>query len=107
LLSLLNQVGLDTINDFTVGQDNILLSKAVFGSLSTAAGNPLVGADFITVTSDVAAGTATGAIVYNSANGKLFYNSDGSTAGFGASGGQFANLTSGLTLTNNDFKAIV
>jgi hypothetical protein len=33
----------------------------------------------------------------------LFYNADGSAAGFGTNGGQFAQLGSGLALTNTDF----
>jgi Ca2+-binding RTX toxin-like protein len=105
LLSLFNAIGLDTVNNFTPGgQDSLFLSKANFTALATTAGNPLVTADFATVTTDAA--TALGnAIVYNSANGKLFYDANGAAAGFGA-GGQFAQLASGLGLTGNDFKAI-
>jgi serralysin len=71
--------------------------------LATTAGNPLAIADFSTVITDAAAATANSGIVYNSANGKLFYNVDGSAAGFGTSGGQFAQLTAGLGLTAGDF----
>jgi trimeric autotransporter adhesin len=105
LQSLLNSIGIDTIADFTVGQDTMLLSKTIFG-LSASVGGTLVSpSDFGTATTDLAAETLGSAIVYNSANGKLFYDANGSAAGFGA-GGQFAQITSGLSLTGNDFKAI-
>jgi trimeric autotransporter adhesin len=104
LQSLLNSIGIDTIADFTVGQDNILLSKANFALLA-GVGSSLGATDFGTVTTDLAAETLGSAIVYNSANGKLFYDANGSAAGFGT-GGQFAQIGSGLSLTGNDFKAI-
>jgi Ca2+-binding RTX toxin-like protein len=113
--SFLNSVisGIDTIGDFAATQDKIQLSKAAFAALSTSAGTlsaynstSLTG-DFVTVTNATqatfAASTAT--ILYNSDTGALFYNADGNIAGFG-NGGQFATLTSGLGLTNNDFRAI-
>jgi Ca2+-binding RTX toxin-like protein len=104
LLSFQTALGVDNIADFTVGDDIILLSKGNFGSLGTAAGNSLLSADFATVTTDTAT-TLGSSIVYNSVNGKLFYDANGSAAGFGT-GGQFAQLSSGLGLTGNDFKAI-
>jgi hypothetical protein len=106
LLSLQNAIGLDTVNNFTPGgQDSMFLSKANFTALATTVGNPLVAADFDTVATDAA--TVLGsAIVYNSTNGKLFYDANGNASGFGAGGGQFAQLASGLGLTGNDFKAI-
>jgi Ca2+-binding RTX toxin-like protein len=104
LLSFQNALGVDNIADFTVGDDIILLSKGNFGSLATAVGNSLLSADFATVTTDTAT-TLGSSIVYNSVNGKLFYDANGSAAGFGT-GGQFAQLSSGLGLTGNQFKAI-
>jgi Ca2+-binding RTX toxin-like protein len=104
LLSFQTALGVDNIADFTVGDDIILLSKGNFGSLTTAAGNLLLSADFATVTTDTAT-TLGSSIVYNSANGKLFYDANGAAAGFGT-GGQFAQLSSGLGLTGNQFKAI-
>jgi FG-GAP repeat len=105
LLSLLNAIGLDTVNNFTPGgQDRLFLSKGNFTALATTVGNPLVTGDFATVTTDAA--TALGnSIVYNSANGKLFYDANGAAAGFGA-GGQFAQLANGLSLSVNSFQAI-
>jgi hypothetical protein len=104
LLGVPAAIRLDTINNFTTGLDSIFLSKANFTALAASTGSPL-GADFGTVTTDLAAETLGSAIVYNSANGKLFYDTNGSGAGFGA-GAQFAQLSSGLGLTGNDFKAI-
>jgi Ca2+-binding RTX toxin-like protein/uncharacterized protein YjiK len=104
--------GVDTIGDFTATQDKIQLSKAAFAALSTSAGTlsaynstSLTG-DFVTVTNANQATFAASAakILYNSDTGSLFYNADGNVAGFGANGGQFAQLNSGLSLTSNDFK---
>jgi RHS repeat-associated protein len=99
--------GVDTITDFTVGQDNIQLSKAVFKTNVTAAAGSsvLTAANFSTVTTDAAAATAGTAIVYNGISGKLFYNPNLMTAGFGGgtSDGYFAQLNAGLNLTHNDF----
>jgi serralysin len=112
--SLIAQVisGVDTITDFTIGQDKIQLSKLAFKTnLRTTAGNSFTGnsllaSDFMTVTTDAAAATANKAIVYNSANGHLFYNANLATSGFGTNGGQFAQLAAGLNLTNTDFSLI-
>jgi Ca2+-binding RTX toxin-like protein len=106
---LVNQVisGVDTITDFTVGQDTIQLSKSVFKTNVTAAagGSVLAAANFSTVTTDAAAATAGTAIVYNGISGKLFYNPNLVAAGFGGgtSDGYFAQLNAGLSLTHNDF----
>jgi serralysin len=102
-------MGVDTVSDFTVSQDKIQLSKLAFAALATpatTADNPLLAGDFSTVTTDEAAATAATAIVYNSTDGKLFYNPDLNVAGFGTNGGQFAQLATGLNLTNADFHAI-
>ena len=48
------------------------------------------------------------AIVYNGIDGKLFYNPNLMAAGFGGTGdGYFAQLTTGLNLTYNDFTVTV
>jgi Ca2+-binding RTX toxin-like protein len=113
--SFLNSVisGIDTIGDFTATQDKIQLSKAAFAALSTSAGtlsaynSTALTGDFVTVTNATQATFAASAatILYNSDTGALLYNADGNIAGFG-NGGQFAGLTTGLGLTNNDFRAI-
>ena len=94
--------GIDTITDFTVGQDKIQLSKLAFKS-SVANSSVLTASEFSTVTTDPAAATAATALVYNSVDGKLFYNPNLVAAGFGSNGGQFAELTAGLNLTYKDF----
>jgi Ca2+-binding RTX toxin-like protein len=101
----LTALGVDTITDLTVGEDKIQLSKSIFSNLTTNTGILSVN-EFSIVTSDLAAETSTAAIVYNSNNGKLFYNSDLNTTGFGTNGGQFAQLATGLTLTNNQLEVI-
>jgi Ca2+-binding RTX toxin-like protein len=106
--NLISQVisGVDTITDFTIGQDKIQLSKLAFNTNLQTTGSSLLASDFMTVTTDAAAATAAKAIVYNSANGHLFYNANLATSGFGTNGGQFAQLATGLNLTNTDFSLI-
>jgi hypothetical protein len=96
-------IGVDTITNFTVGTDKIQLSKSYFSLFASPTGNTLSASNFSTVTTDAAAAMSSSGIVYNGSNGKLFYNVDGSAIGFGASGGQFAQLTAGLSLTAADF----
>ncbi len=81
----------DTINDFIVGIDKIVLHRADFSALQSPVGGNLLVSEFAIVTSDNQAGISKAKIVYNSVNGNLFYNPDGATSGFGA-GGQFATL---------------
>jgi ELWxxDGT repeat protein len=100
----LSAAGIDTIGDFTVGEDKIQLGKSIFSGLTTNAGILSIN-DFSVVTSDAAAEISGAAIVYNSSNGKLFYNADLTTAGLGNGGGQFAQLATNLALTNNQFEA--
>jgi serralysin len=102
---LLVSLGIDSIVDFTVGQDKIQLNKSIFSNLTTNAGVLSI-AEFQTVTTDAAAATSTSAIAYNSTNGKLFYNDNLASPGVGTNGGQFARLSTGLALANTDFTAI-
>ena len=78
--------------------DTILLKQSIF----TAAGAP--GA----LTSDAffigsAAHDADDRIIYNSSNGALNYDPDGTG---GAAATRFATLSTGLALTNADFKIV-
>jgi serralysin len=99
-LSAANNV--DEITDFTVGIDTIALENAVFTALPVIGnlGRDLTAAEFVTGT---AAQDASDRIIYNSATGALFYDSDGVG---GAAAIQFAELTPGLVLTNQDFLVV-
>jgi VCBS repeat-containing protein/ELWxxDGT repeat protein len=100
----LSSIGIDTIQDFAVADDKIQLSKSTLSMLSTI--GTLAANKFSVVASDSAAANAIGAIAYNITNGKLFYNSNLGAGGFGNNGGQFAQLTAGLALTNTMFELI-
>lgn len=83
----------DTISDFSVADDVIHLSTAVFniGAGTLTAGAFAVGS---------AATDVDDRIIYNSATGALLYDADGNGAGAAV---QFATLATGLALTNDDF----
>lgn len=84
-------LGIDTIIDFEA-VDRIVLDKTTFTAIASQPGNGFsVASDFAIVSSDAAAMTSSGRIVYNTVNGKLFYNQNGASAGLG-SGAQFAIL---------------
>jgi Ca2+-binding RTX toxin-like protein len=103
--NLLVSLGIDSIADFTVGQDKIQLNKSIFSNLTTNTGVLSI-TEFKTVTTDADAATSTSQVAYNSTNGKLFYNDNLASPGLGSNGGQFAQLSTGLALTNTDFTAI-
>jgi Ca2+-binding RTX toxin-like protein len=90
-MTTLTQLGVDSISDFTVGQDKIQLSKSIFYIPTVGINN------FMAVADDAAVATATAEIIYSKGTGNLFYNS-GIAAGV-----QFAQLSTGLTLSQNDF----
>jgi Ca2+-binding RTX toxin-like protein len=94
--------GIDRISNFTSAQDKISLSKGTFGAITSAAGTA-IGANFVTVDDDSLVDTQSAAIVYSLNSGGLFYNQNGAAAGFGANGGQFANLLASPTLLATDF----
>ncbi|MBD2142004.1 hypothetical protein H6F39_11680 [Anabaena sp. FACHB-1250] len=91
--------GVDTIQDFGVGSDQILLSKSVFASLTSVVNELAV------VEDDDLAGTSNGLIVYSFSSGSLYYNQNGAAAGFGA-GGEFAILATVPTLTASNFSLV-
>jgi glycerophosphoryl diester phosphodiesterase len=98
--------GLDAIQDFTPGNDQILLSKSVFVSLTSVVGQGFgVAREFAVVEDDDLAGASNGLIVYSSNSGSLFYNENGAAAGFGT-GGEFAILATAPTLTANNFSLV-
>ncbi|HST37485.1 MAG TPA: calcium-binding protein, partial [Allosphingosinicella sp.] len=95
--STLGPNNIDTIADFVVADDTILLDDAVFAALGLGALNPnafVVGAT---------AADADDRIIYNSATGNLFYDADGSGVGAQI---QIAALTGNPVLTASDFMVI-
>jgi len=88
----------DTITDFIVEDDTIMLDDDVFSS-SLGLGNISAG-EFVI---GAAALDANDRIIYNDATGALFYDSDGVG---GTAQIQFATLSTGLALTNLDFLVV-
>ncbi|MDB9465793.1 calcium-binding protein, partial [Dolichospermum circinale] len=98
--------GLDIIQDFTSGNDQISLSKSVFASLTSIVGQGFsVANEFAVVEDDDLVGTSNGLIVYSQSSGSLFYNQNGTVAGFGT-GGEFAILATAPTLTASNFSLV-
>ena len=87
-------INVDSIADFTVGQDLIMLDRAIFGAV--AAGT-LAGSAFVAGT---AALDADDRILYNSATGEIFYDADGNGSGAAT---LFAKVTAGTALTAKSF----
>jgi Ca2+-binding RTX toxin-like protein len=87
----------DTITDFNVADDTIRLEQAIF----PAFGIGTISADQFVISSQ--AQDANDRIIYDSNTGALFYDSDGVG---GSSQVQFADLSSGLGLTNADFLVV-
>jgi Ca2+-binding RTX toxin-like protein len=86
---VLNQTATaDTIIDYTVADDTIHLSKAVYTSLAAAVGAVDLGAEFATLADvnaldggSVAASTNANDFIFLRGTGALYYNADGATAG--------------------------
>jgi len=93
--SALGLANFDRVLDFNPVFDTMQLENAVFTGLTQGAVLPA--GDFVI---GAAAVDASDRIIYNSATGNLFFDQDGT----GAVGQVlFADLASGLALTNNDF----
>ncbi|NEO56978.1 MAG: hypothetical protein F6K54_30250 [Okeania sp. SIO3B5] len=96
-------MGVDTITDFNQGQDLILLDLTTFAAISSTPGAGFSNSnEFAVVASDAEAEDSTALIVQSTATGSVFYNPNGATAGFG-NGAEFANVGTGVTLTEGDF----
>ncbi len=88
--------GVDTIDDFNATNELIQLSAYGFGSpLSIGS----LSANQFTI--GTSATTSEERFIYNSATGALFFDQDGSASGFTQV--QFAQLSAGLSVTNNNF----
>ena len=88
--------GVDTIYDFNATNELIQLSAYLFGSRLSI--GSLSASQFTIGTS---ATTTEERFIYNSATGALFFDQDGSASKFTQV--QFAQLSAGLSLTNNNF----
>ncbi len=96
-------IGVDKINDFLVGQDKIVLDKTTFTQLNSSKGRGFsVSIEFEVVDSQTDAANSRAFIVYNESTGNLFYNQNGDESGFGSGGGLFATLDD-VPLTASDF----
>jgi Ca2+-binding RTX toxin-like protein len=108
----LAKAGVDSITDFSIPNDKIVLDRSVFSALETPAGNFLRITDFAEINVGaaaqvVAAGNKVNEIVYNRQTGDLFYNPNSNAAGFGAGGGRFATLVgSPNNLSNTNFRVV-
>lgn len=91
-------IGIDTITDFAVRVDRIVVDKTTFTALADVAEGSLPATAFASVTTDTAAQTSNALIVYNRTSGALFYNANGAEAGWGT-GAQFATLSNLAKLT--------
>ncbi len=88
----------DTITDFSLGNDLIELDRSIFKAI-TADGALASGAFY----SGTAAHDADDRIIYNSATGDIFYDADGNGAGKQVA---FAHVTAGLALSASSFSGV-
>jgi Ca2+-binding RTX toxin-like protein len=91
---------IDSITDFNVANDTIQLDDAIFTAL---AGTGILTADQFVANATGTAVDASDRILYETDTGRLFYDSNGSAAGGRI---EFAQLSAGLALTNQDFFVI-
>jgi len=89
-------VGVDTIYDFNTTNDVIQISALSFGGGLSI---PSLEANQFTI--GTSATTSTQRFIYNDITGALFFDRDGSASGFTQT--QFALVTAGLSLTENNF----
>jgi Ca2+-binding RTX toxin-like protein len=89
--NLSNRWNFDSIQNFSVGKDKIVLDKTTFVGLNNVS-------EFAVVADNTAAATNAAKITYARASGDLFFNADGTDGGFG-DGGKIANLTGAPALT--------
>lgn len=87
-------LGVDTIDDMSVGSDKIVLSKTTFDTLVSGAGGSLSPFEFEVVDSVFEEVSSNAKITYNSVTGSLTFNRNGSVVvGGDAEGNVIADLT--------------
>jgi len=89
----------DTVQDFSPGEDKLTLSEVIFTNLPVG---PLSAASFVSGANPVAH-DANDFILYNTANGQVSYDADGSGPGAAVA---FATLFGNPTLTANDVNVV-
>ncbi|MCW2274718.1 Ca2+-binding RTX toxin-like protein [Rhodoblastus acidophilus] len=89
---------IDTVVDFTIADDSMLLASAIFTQAGPVG---VLGADAFVI--GAAALDATDRIIYNSTTGAMFYDPDG-LGGLAAT--QFATLSTSLAVTNTSFQVV-
>ncbi|MGB3509540.1 MAG: multicopper oxidase domain-containing protein [Microcoleaceae cyanobacterium] len=91
-----DELGVDTIVDFQLDLDTILLDSNTFTEVDN------IETDFESVDTDDAAATSDAFIVYSLESGNLYYNPNGTDAGFG-DGARFARLAGAPELEADNF----
>ena len=91
---------MDTIENFILGDDKIVLDRTTFNNLKNNKFRD--SREFEVVDRLAEAKNSDAFIVYNEKTGDLFYNTNGSKRGFGG-GGLFATLEETPELTAEDF----
>lgn len=93
-----DDLGVDTIDDLSIGSDKIVLSKTTFDTLVSSAGGSLSPFEFEVVDSFGEQFSSNAKITYNSVSGSLSFNRNGSVVvGGDAEGNIFADLNPGNT----------
>ncbi|CAN5128864.1 hypothetical protein BH10PSE7_BH10PSE7_37430 [soil metagenome] len=95
------QTNVDKIVDYSVAQDTIRLDDAIFTALGAPGNGGVLVAGHFHI--GAAAADAGDRIIYNSNTGALLYDADGVN---GSAAIKFAQLDTGLALTNADFMII-
>lgn len=93
-----DDLGVDTIDDLSIGSDKIVLSKTTFDTLLSGAGGSLNPFEFEVVDSFFEQFSSNAKITYNSVSGSLSFNRNGSVVvGGDAEGNIIADLNPGNT----------
>jgi Ca2+-binding RTX toxin-like protein len=98
-----SDLGVDTIDNLSIGSDKIVLSKTTFTALESSVGGSLFASDFESVDSFGDIQFNEREIVYH--RGLLIYNENGTAAGLGT-GGVIADLVGDPIISAADFQIV-